>query len=169
MIIGKCPWDGNRPGRPGWSPTQAPHDPDMHSQTHLALHLHDSRYASAIRRRFVDTLIRSRRTSTCFPLQRFIERRPLPSPGSLGLVPLVQRYYETLRLLAALLAALRFLRLAIPSFRPSFVPVGLGRGPRINLGVVQPGLRPALRWRRQGLPSSRGTLMIIRHVPPTPV
>ena len=52
------------------------------------------------------------------------------------MVPLAQRYYETLRLLAALLAALRFLRLAIPSFRPSFVPVGLGRGPRINLELL---------------------------------
>jgi len=36
-------------------------------------------------------------------------------------------------------------------------------------GVGKPGLRPALRWRRQGLPSSRETRMIIRHVPPTPV
>ena len=31
-------------------------------------------------------------------------------------------------------------------------------------GVGKPGLRPAVRWRRQGLPSSRGTLVIIRHV-----
>jgi hypothetical protein len=36
-------------------------------------------------------------------------------------------------------------------------------------GVVKPGLQPALRWRRQGLPSSRETRAIIRHVPPTPV
>jgi hypothetical protein len=36
-------------------------------------------------------------------------------------------------------------------------------------GVGKPGLRPALRWRRQGLPSSRETRTIIRHVPPTPV
>src|SRR5271157_3646803 len=66
---------------------------------------------------------------------------PLGPPGpSLPrvprVVPLAQRYYETLRLLAVLLAALRFLRLAIPPFRPSFVPVGLGRGPRINLELV---------------------------------
>ena len=52
------------------------------------------------------------------------------------MVPLAQRYYETLRLLAVHLAAFRFLHLAIPSFRPSFVPVGLGRGPRINLELV---------------------------------
>jgi hypothetical protein len=51
-------------------------------------------------------------------------------------VPLDQRYCETLRLLASLFAALRFLRLAIPPFRPSFVPVGLGRGPRISLELL---------------------------------
>jgi hypothetical protein len=51
-------------------------------------------------------------------------------------VPPLQHYYGALRLLAARFAALRFLRLAIPSFRPSFVPVGLGRGPRINLELV---------------------------------
>ena len=37
------------------------------------------------------------------------------------MVPLAQRYYEALRLLAALLAALRFLRLAIPPGAPVFV------------------------------------------------
>ena len=51
-------------------------------------------------------------------------------------VPPLQRYYGALRLLAVHLAALRFLRLAIPSFRPSFVPVGLGRRPRIILELV---------------------------------
>src|SRR5208337_45815 len=56
--------------------------------------------------------------------------------GSGRAVPPLQHYYGALRLLAALLAALRFLRLAIPSFRPSFVPVGLGRRPRINLELV---------------------------------
>ena len=67
---------------------------------------------------------------------RFMRWHPLPSPGSLRLVPLGQQYYETLRLPAVLLAALRFLRLAIPPFRPSFVPVGLGRGPRISLELL---------------------------------
>src|SRR4051794_18375313 len=71
----------------------------------------------------------------CFPPT--VHKMAPPSlPRVPRVVPLVQRYYETLRLLAVLLAALRFLRLAIPSFRPSFVPVGLGRGPRINLELV---------------------------------
>src|SRR5262249_61780540 len=48
-------------------------------------------------------------------LQRFMRRCLLPSAGSLGTVPLVQRYYETLRLPTPHFAALRFLRLAIPS------------------------------------------------------
>src|SRR6202522_4314450 len=72
-------------------------------------------------------------------------------------VPLAQRYYETLRLLAALLAALRFLRLAIPSFRPWFVPTGSGREPWISLELVSRAPAGSQRWRRQGLPSSRET------------
>ena len=75
-----------------------------------------------------------------------------------------RRYYEVLRLPDVPLAALRFLRLAIPSLRPSFVPDGPGHGAVDPPGVGKPGLRPAFRWRRQGLPSSRGTLVIIRHV-----
>ena len=96
-------------------------------------------------------------------LQRFMRRRLLPSPGSLGMVPPARRYYEALRLPDVPFAALRFLRLAIPSLRPSFVPDGPGHGAVDPPGVGKPGLRPAFRWRRQGLPSSRGTLVIIRH------
>jgi len=59
-------------------------------------------------------------------------------------VPLAQRYYETLRLLAAPFAALRFLRLAIPSFRPQFVPTGSGREPWISLEFGKPGSGPAV-------------------------
>src|SRR5262249_53181644 len=71
----------------------------------------------------------------CFPPT--VHETASPSlPRVPRVVPLAQRYYETLRLLAARLAALRFLRLAIPSFRPAFVPGGLGRGPRINLELV---------------------------------
>src|ERR1700733_11305299 len=62
------------------------------------------------------------------------------APPSLPRVPRVvppaHRYYETLRLPAAHLAALRFLRLAIPSFRPWFVPTGSGRESWINLELV---------------------------------
>src|SRR6478672_4884012 len=71
----------------------------------------------------------------CFPPT--IHKMAPPSlPGVPRVVPPDQWYYEVLRLLAARLAALRFLRLAIPPFRPSFVPVGLGRGPRINLELL---------------------------------
>jgi hypothetical protein len=71
-------------------------------------------------------------------LRAMVPQRGIPfSPrGPGGPVPPLPRYYGTLRLPAAPLAALRYLRLAIPSFRPSFVPVGLGRGPRINLELV---------------------------------
>src|SRR3974377_2303994 len=85
----------------------------------------------------------------CFPPT--VHKMAPPSlPRVPRVVPLDQRYCETLRLLAVPFAALRFLRLAIPPFRPSFVPVGLGRGPRISLELVSRCLQPALRWRRQG-------------------
>jgi hypothetical protein len=61
---------------------------------------------------------------------------PFPPRGPGGPVPPLPRSYGTLRLPAVPLAALRGLRLAIPSFRPSFVPVGLGRRPRIIRELV---------------------------------
>ena len=79
-------------------------------------------------------------------------------------VPPLQRYYGALRLPAVHLAALRFLRLAIPSLRPSFVPAGRDAEPRIILELVSRFSSRQYRWRRQGLPSSRGTRLIIRHV-----
>ena len=87
-------------------------------------------------------------------------RRPLPSTGSLGSVPPLRRYYETLRLPAAHLAALRCLRLAIPPLRPLFrsrrPPSAADRGP----GVWSPGTPGRdLARRRQGLPGSWGTLV----------
>ena len=51
-------------------------------------------------------------------LPRLMRRHLLPSTGSLGLVPPLRRYYETLRLPTAHFAALRFLRWAIPLVRP---------------------------------------------------
>ena len=94
---------------------------------------------------------------------------PFAPRGPGGPVPPLRRYYGALRLLAVHLAALRFLRLAIPSFRPRFVPTGSGRKPWINLELVSRAPSRQSRWRRQGLPSSRETRAIIRHVPPTPV
>src|SRR5271170_8020130 len=71
----------------------------------------------------------------CFPPT--VHKMASPSlPRVPRVVPLAQRYYETLRLLVVHFAALRFLRLAIPSFRPRFVPTGSGREPWINLELV---------------------------------
>ena len=73
-------------------------------------------------------------------LQRSVETAS-PSPaGSFGQVPPPQRYYGTLRLPAAHLAALRFLRLAIPSFVPCSSP------PTRDRAVDQPGVgKPGLQ------------------------
>ena len=103
------------------------------------------------------------------PTPRPQPRHPLRSTGSGRAVPPLQHYYGALRLLAARLAALRFLRLAIPSVRPQFVPTGSGREPWINLELLSRGSSRQSRWRQQGLPSSRETHLIIRHVPSTPV
>src|SRR5438874_13362760 len=72
-------------------------------------------------------------------------RRGIPfSPwGPGGPVPPPPRYYEMLRLPAAHLAALRFLRLAIPPVRPLFVPDGPGRRAVDPPGVGHPALLPA--------------------------
>ena len=100
------------------------------------------------------TWFRSR--CTCqVSLQRLMRRHPLPSTGSLGLVPPLQRYYKVLRLPAAHFAALRFLRLAIPSLRPLFVPPAPDAEPWINLELVGGISSRLARWKRQGLPSSR--------------
>jgi hypothetical protein len=55
---------------------------------------------------------------------RSTTRRPLRSTGSGRARSPLRRYYEALRLLAARLASLRFLRSAIPSLRPRSVPPG---------------------------------------------
>ena len=80
----------------------------------------------AIRCCFVDTSTGSD-APAMFPSNGHLKRHPLHSAGSFGRVPPPQRYYGTLRLPVAHLAALRCLRLAIPSFRPLFVPTSLGR------------------------------------------
>ena len=68
--------------------------------------------------------------------------RPLLSTGSLGMVPPLQRYYETLRLPDTRLDPFEFLHEPIPSCRPWFAPLGCRfRSPiRIydgNVGVSQ--------------------------------
>src|SRR4051794_25220066 len=90
---------------------------------------------------------------------------PFAPRGPGGPVPPLHGYYEVLRLPVARLAALRFLRLAIPPVRPLFVPDSPGRGAVDRPGVGHPALPSGFKeWRRQGLPSSRGTLVIIRPV-----
>ena len=97
------------------------------------------------------TWFRSR--CTCqVSLQRLMRRHPLPSTGSLGLLPPLQRYYEVLRLPAARFAALRFLRLAIPSLRPLFVSPGPGRGAVDQSGVGRRYLQPPGSMEEAGSP-----------------
>ncbi len=94
---------------------------------------------------------------------------PFAPRGPVGPVPPLQRYYGVLRLLAVHLAALRFLRLAITIVSSPIRPHRLGTRAVDQPGVGKPGSRRQSRWRRQGLPRSRETRSIIRHVPPTPV
>ena len=102
-------------------------------------------------------------------LQRFIRGVPFPPQGPFGMVPLARRYYETLRLPTAHFAALCFLRLAIPSLRPSFVPDGPGHEAVDHLELVSrvSGRHFDGDGRVSQVPG--GTLVIIRHTPPTPV
>ena len=79
------------------------------------------------------------------------------------MVPPLPRYYEALRLPAARLAALRFLRTAIPPPRPSFVPVGPGREAADHPGVGKP-VSPSGLLGGDGRASQvpRGSLVTIR-------
>ncbi len=151
---GLLPWGSHRSGH-------AHH-------AHPAPHLMNSRPARSVV--FTWTWFRSR--CTCqVSLQRLMRRHPLPLTGFLGLVPPLQRYYEVLRLPAAHFAALRFLRLAIPSLRPLFVPPGPGpgRGAVDQSGVGRRYLQPPCSMEEAGSPKvPGGTLVIIRHTLPTP-
>ena len=97
-----------------------------------------------------------------FPSNSHVTRRLLPSTGSLGMVPRVHRYYETLRLPSVPLAALRCLRLAIPPLRPvcSQRP---DAGPWAGELLCRFPSR-ACQWRRTGLSGSRAPLVSLRPV-----
>ena len=137
------------PGRPGWLPTQVPHRSGLAHHAHPVPHLMNSRPARSV----VGTWTWFRSRCTCqVSLQRLMRRHLLPSTGSLGLVPPLQRYYEVLRLPAAHFAALRFLRLAIPSLRPLFVPPGPGRGAVDQSGVGRRYLQPPGSMETTGSP-----------------
>ena len=137
------------PGRPGWLPTQVPHRSGLAHHAHPVPHLMNSRPARSV----VGTWTWFRSRCTCqVSLQRLMRRHPLPLTGFLGLVPPLQRYYEVLRLPAAHFAALRFLRLAIPSLRPWFVPPGPGRGAVDQSGVGRRYLQPPCSMETTGSP-----------------
>ena len=137
------------PGRPGWLPTQVPHRSGLAHHAHPVPHLMNSRPARSV----VGTWTWFRSRCTCqVSLQRLMRRHPLPLTGSLGLVPPLQRYYEVLRLPAAHFAALRFLRLAILSLRPWFVPPGPGRGAVDQSGVGRRYLQPPCSMETTGSP-----------------
>ena len=98
-------------------------------------------------------------------------RHPLRSTGSGRPVPPLRRYYGALRLPDSLLAALRFLRLAIPRSVCVSSPFGRRRMANGSSRSLLYRLLP-VRFSSgncQDLPSSRETRTIIRHVPPTPV
>jgi len=140
---------GQGPGRPGWLPTQAPLRSGLAHHAHPVPHLMNSRPARSV----VVTWTWFRSRCTCqVSLQRLMRRHPLPLTGSLGLVPPLQRYSEVLRLPAAHFAALRFLRLAIPSLRPWFVPPGPGRGAVDQSGVGRRYLQPPGSMETTGSP-----------------
>src|SRR5271157_5379085 len=116
---------------------------------HTAPHIMNPRPARSV----VGTWTWFRSRCTCqVSLQRLMRRHPLPLTGSLGLVPPLQRYSEMLRLPAAHFAALRFLRWAIPSLRPWFVPPGPGRGAVDQSGVGRRYLQPPCSMETTGSP-----------------
>ena len=92
-----------------------------------------------------------------------------PSPGSLRVkFPGFIGSIKALRLPAVPLAALRFLRLAIPREHAFFAPAAAACdcvGPGVGRPVSPSGLLP---WRRQELPSSWGTPIPVCTCSPTP-
>ena len=151
--IDETSWWQGRPGRPGGLLSRGSHRSRRADYPHRARHLMTSLPARSVG----IALTRVRSQCTCrVSNKRFMRRHPLPSPGSLRLVPLGQQYYGTLRLPAALLAALRFLRLAIPSLRPLFVPPGPGRRAVDQSGVGGRYLRPPCSMETAGSPKFPG-------------
>ena len=125
------------PGRPGRLLSPGSHRSRRADFPHLARHAVVPAL-SRFRRPGGDTLMRFDALAW---FQTPIPRRgvPFPPPGPGGPVPRLRRYYGTLRLPTVRLAAFRCLHLAIPSLRPSFVPLDGGRATG-GLGVVGSGL-----------------------------
>ena len=145
---GLCPDQAVITG-PSVASCRTPHRSGLAHHAHPVPHLMNSRPARSV----VGTWTWFRSRCTCqVSLQRLMRRHPLPLTGFLGLVPPLQRYYEVLRLPAAHFAALRFLRLAIPSLRPWFVPPGPGRGAVDQSGVGRRYLQPPGSMEKAGSP-----------------
>jgi len=95
------------------------------------------------------------------PTANSTTRRPLPSTGSpTHRFPCPQRYYEALRPPADHPAALRCLRLAVPSRAPVFAPLrpdaGLGPG---TFRIGCPSAPIVIETEPQGLPGSQAALL----------
>jgi hypothetical protein len=145
--VGSCGGSGGS-GRPGRFPAPAPHRSGRAQFRHPALQAMNSpvtsrsRPCDAIRRRRVEMGSGPGVPGIC-PSGGLMARRLLPSTGSLGSVPPLQRYYSTLRLPSARPAALRCLRLAVSRSHPRFAPPAAGcagRGPGVGHPVLPPGL-----------------------------
>jgi hypothetical protein len=124
--------------------------------------------ASRVPRSVVVSLTRNQVSAylACFPPTVFVKWCPLPSTGSLGMVPPLRRYYEALRSPDSHFAALRFLRLAIPWSVWFSSPCGLRHqadGSSWSLLYRLLPIRPSSR-NCPDLPSSQGTLVTIRPV-----
>ncbi len=144
----------------------SPHRSGLAHHAHPVPHLMNSRPARSV----VGTWTWFRSRCTCqVSLQRLRRRHPLPLTGFLGLVPPLQRYSEVLRLPAAHFAALRFLRWAIPSLRPLFVPPGPGRGAVDQSGVGRRYLQPPGSIETAGSPKFPGNPRDHSPCSPTPV
>jgi hypothetical protein len=120
-----------RSGRPGRLPASAPLGSGHAQLRHPALRATNSPATSrprpgiAIRRRHVEMVSRLG-IPGIYPSGGLVARHPLPSAGSRGSVPPLQRYYEVLRIPSTRPAALRCLRLAVSRSHPLFAPSAAG-------------------------------------------
>jgi hypothetical protein len=137
-----------RSGRPGQLPTSAPHGSGRAQFRHPALQARNSpvtsrsRPCGAIRRRPVE-MGSGLGVPGISPSGGLMAWRLLPSTGSLGSVPPLQRYYSTLRLPIAHPATLRCLRVAVSRSHPPFAPLAAGcagHGPGVGNPVTPAGM-----------------------------
>ena len=156
------------PGRPGGCPPRPPTEPDVPVKGIRLVTLW--RCPSHVPSPYQDTLVRLGVLGV--GLASGPQRgTPFAPQGPVGPVPPLRRYYGALRLPDSLLAALRFLRLAIPWSVCISSPFGRRRVANGSSRSLLYRLLP-IRFSSgncQDLPRSRKTRAIIRHVPPTPV